>query len=89
MADATRPSASIDTKQNPFSLYDLLGYLIPGAAFLYLVHWLLWLSNITIRPYVPGESLLLSQPFIPFAILAYIQRADYASAGFDQTVRFV
>ena len=25
----------MDLKQNPFSLYDFLGYLIPGALFLY------------------------------------------------------
>lgn len=65
----------MDTKQNPFSFYDFLGYLIPGAIFLYGI--LLTLghfdANETAFTYVE-KHLSFDKPdrYIPFVLLAYI-----------------
>ncbi|MHB1117385.1 hypothetical protein [Sideroxydans sp.] len=63
-------------KQNPFSFYDFLGYLTPGAVFLYGV----WLSVSHGQQPLQGKSLdFLSQfsfekpqIYIPLVLLAYI-----------------
>jgi len=62
-------------KQNPFSLYDFLGYLLPGAFFIYVVATVrAWLSaNETLRD-VLHKHLNLAEPerILPFLILAYL-----------------
>lgn len=63
-------------KQNPFSFYDFLGYLTPGAVFLYGI----WLSVGHTQQNSHGISLELvsqlsfdkPQIYIPFVLVAYI-----------------
>lgn len=65
----------MDIKQNPFSFYDFLGYLIPGAVFLYGV--LLTLGHLapdtTALEFVTTKlSFDKAEIYIPFVLLAYI-----------------
>ena len=65
----------MDTKQNPFSFYDFLGYLIPGAVFLYGVLLMLGHldANETSFSFVEKHlSFEKSEIYIPFILLAYI-----------------
>ncbi|TAM50995.1 MAG: hypothetical protein EPN53_07330 [Acidobacteria bacterium] len=62
-------------KQNPFSLYDFLGYLVPGAVFLCAV---VVLRRIAQQPVswsallVPFDVLGKVQFFVPLVLLAYV-----------------
>lgn len=65
----------MDIKQNPFSFYDFLGYLIPGAVFLYGV--LLTVGHLspsdTAIGFVTARlSFEKAEIYIPFVLLAYI-----------------
>ena len=65
----------MDIKQNPFSFYDFLGYLIPGAVFLYGI--LLTLGHLatgtTALEFVTTRlSFDKAEIYIPFVLLAYI-----------------
>ena len=64
----------METKQNPFSVYDFLGYLLPGALFIYLVLFGCAILGISWPNYLPIPVYLIKQPdsYIPFSILAYI-----------------
>lgn len=65
----------MDPKQNPFSFYDFLGYLIPGAIFLYGVLLVVGhLSpNITALDFVTTKlSFDKAEIYIPFVLVAYI-----------------
>ncbi len=65
----------MDIKQNPFSFYDFLGYLIPGAVFLYGV--MLILGHLS-----PGDTAIdfvteklsfdKAEIYIPFILMSYI-----------------
>lgn len=65
----------MEMKQNPFSLYDFLGYFVPGALFLFGLASIPYLSN-------PPETILddsirllrLNQPgvYFPFILIAYL-----------------
>lgn len=62
-------------KQNPFSFYDFLGYLTPGAVFLYAI--LLLLGHLapgttTIEFATDKLSFEKAEVYIPFVLLAYI-----------------
>lgn len=58
-------------KQNPFGLYDFLGYLIPGALFLYILHFLFGIDIIyNLLNLSKEKSEVLT--FIPAVLLAYI-----------------
>lgn len=62
----------MDTKQNPFSLYDFLGYFLPGAIFVYGALLLSAHSDGTgVRQLF--EVLSLSEPehYVPFVIISY------------------
>ena len=60
-------------KQNPFGLYDFLGYLIPGALFLYTLHFFFG-NNIIYELLRLDDDIQHSEimTFIPAVILAYI-----------------
>ncbi len=62
-------------KQNPFSFYDFLGYLIPGAVFLYGLLLIVGhlSSNETAIGFVTSRlSFDKAEIYIPFTLLAYI-----------------
>lgn len=65
----------MELKQNPFSLYDFLGYLIPGLLFLFGV-WIL--SNHLVTPTDTASELLKSMDdlsttsYIAITLIAYI-----------------
>jgi hypothetical protein len=65
----------MESKQNPFSFYDFLGYFTPGAIFLYALVYL--------SPFIPGMSEIseLLKPireiddvggYVPFVLSAYV-----------------
>lgn len=60
-------------KQNPFSIYDFLGYLIPGAVLLYSTLFILQYKNtlefLNTNKNITSFELL---GFIPFVLLAYL-----------------
>jgi hypothetical protein len=64
-------------QQNPFSFYDFLGYLIPGALFLYLIKWFSWLygngdlKNLDLTPEGLWEF-ENPQIYIPFVLMSYV-----------------
>lgn len=65
----------MDPKQNPFSLYDFLGYFVPGAIFLYL----LMLGRTLIATDASLDVLMKQQAnvlnidaLLPFVLLSYI-----------------
>ncbi len=66
---------TLPLRQNPLSLYDFLGYFVPGAALLYFV---LHLRSHPADPVNPlhvvaqGGKLGSAEAYIPFVILAYI-----------------
>lgn len=65
----------MDPKQNPFSFYDFLGYLIPGAVFLYgvlLIVGHLSQSDTAIGFVTTKLSFDRAEIYIPFVLLAYI-----------------
>lgn len=65
----------IESKQNPFSIYDFLGYLIPGAIFLYGILFIFGHSQTElVFPNYLKEFLSLDKPdkYIPFILLAYV-----------------
>lgn len=60
-------------KQNPFSFYDFLGYMIPGAVFLYLVALIFEAKEIFIVFSIENSAnanQLIS--FFPAVICAYL-----------------
>lgn len=61
-------------KQNPFSFYDFLGYMIPGAVFLYLAAFIFGREQIfsvfSIASTTANSNQLIS--FIPAVICAYL-----------------
>ncbi|CAI1847840.1 hypothetical protein [Serratia fonticola] len=65
-------------KQNPFSFYDFLGYLIPGASLLYLFYFggmhYGWKISGEAKTFMVGDNSSLSEllNFLPFVILSYI-----------------
>lgn len=65
-------------KQNPFSFYDFLGYLIPGAFLLYLFYFggmhYGWKISAEAKTFMVGNNSSLSEllNFLPFVILSYI-----------------
>lgn len=64
----------MDLKQNPFSLYDFLGYFTPGAIFLYglMAAYAHTQPDMSILVYIT-EKLSFKQPeiYIPFILAAY------------------
>jgi hypothetical protein len=65
----------MNIKQNPFSFYDFLGYLVPGAVFLYgalLVAGHLSHSETAIDFVTSQLSFDDAEVYIPFILLAYI-----------------
>jgi len=67
-----------ETKQNPFSIYDFLGYLIPGAIFLYGLLFIAWFLNlnsssgISLHEYIDRTiSFSRAEIYIPYILLAY------------------
>jgi hypothetical protein len=65
----------MDLKQNPFSLYDFLGYMIPGAVFLYsalLVIGHLSPTDTALEFVATKLSFEKAEMYIPFVLLAYI-----------------
>lgn len=65
----------MDVKQNPFSIYDFLGYLIPGAVFLYGTLFVLGHISPLDNPFgFNATNLSFNKPetYIPFVLLAYI-----------------
>lgn len=65
----------MNLKQNPFSLYDFLGYFIPGAIFLYGALFLSGLcDNIFLidQLHIKEFDFKRAELYIPFIILAYI-----------------
>lgn len=57
--------------QNPFSLYDFLGYFIPGALLLYILNCIDWSGGILIL--INAIKLKLdNENYLPFVICAYI-----------------
>ena len=65
----------MELKQNPFSLYDFLGYLTPGAIFLYCA--LLALGHLETRSFSLSYvntylSFDKAETYIPFILAAYI-----------------
>lgn len=58
-------------KQNPFSIYDFLGYLIPGAVLLYSIHFILRYENFLEFLNMNTVSFELLG-YIPFVLLAYL-----------------
>lgn len=65
----------MEIKQNPFSLYDFLGYFVPGALFLIGLGSIIFLSYLL---GTTGDSLIkllqLDQPgfYLPFILVAYL-----------------
>lgn len=62
-------------KQNPFSFYDFLGYMLPGAALLYIVAFVFGVDEIVAKFSLEDTSnstasQLLS--FIPAVIFSYL-----------------
>lgn len=64
----------IASKQNPFSLYDFLGYLIPGAIFLYISTLLAihFQGETTFDKLMVDLKLNKIEIYIPFVLLAYV-----------------
>jgi len=65
----------MDIKQNPFSFYDFLGYLIPGAIFLYgglLIAGHLIVGETAIGFVTTKLSFDKAEIYIPFVLLAYV-----------------
>jgi len=65
----------MDPKQNPFSFYDFLGYLIPGAVFLYgtvLIIGHLSPTDTALEFVTTKLSFEKAEIYIPFVLLAYI-----------------
>lgn len=65
-------------KQNPFSFYDFLGYLIPGALFLYILYFggehYSWGLATEARGYLAKNNNSLGEllNFLPLVILSYV-----------------
>ncbi|ASM05320.1 hypothetical protein BVG88_06660 [Serratia marcescens] len=65
-------------KQNPFSFYDFLGYLIPGALFLYILYFggehYHWGIATEARGYLSQNNNSLGEllNFLPLVILSYV-----------------
>lgn len=68
----------IAMKQNPFSFYDFLGYLIPGALFLYILYFggehYHWGIATEARGYLSQNNNSLGEllNFLPLVILSYV-----------------
>lgn len=65
----------MDIKQNPFSFYDFLGYLIPGAIFLYgilLIFGHLDQQETSYSFVISHLSFDKAEIYIPFVLLAYV-----------------
>jgi hypothetical protein len=63
----------VDLKQNPFSLYDFLGFLIPGALFYYLLFGIAYVNfpgNILVEEI--GKILPKAEIYIPFVFISYL-----------------
>jgi hypothetical protein len=64
----------MDLKQNPFSLYDFLGYFTPGALFLYglMAAYAHAQPDITVLGYITATlSFKTPEVYIPFILVAY------------------
>jgi hypothetical protein len=64
----------MNSKQNPFSLYDFLGYLLPGALCIYLVVLGYPVFGISLAALPTPHPSLFKHPdgYIPFIIVAYV-----------------
>lgn len=67
----------MDAKQNPFSLYDFLGYFVPGAFIIYIVLFSsahIQTTSIPFSTEAINKYLSFERPenYIPFIIIAYI-----------------
>jgi hypothetical protein len=65
----------MNLKQNPFSLYDFLGYLTPGAIFLYgfMAAYAYVQPEANIFDYVASKlSIKREEVYIPFVLAAYV-----------------
>lgn len=65
----------MNIKQNPFSLYDFLGYLMPGALFIYICLAIYWHidPNISIKLNLEEFSNFKRlEIYLPFIVIAYI-----------------
>lgn len=61
----------MNINQNPFSLYDFLGYFIPGALLLYILNCIDWSGSIL--SLINSIKLKLgNENYLPFVISAYI-----------------
>jgi len=58
--------------QNPFSLYDFLGYLIPGATGIYIFLFMIAPEKVTWSSYFDYYSLDRTAVYIPLIISSYI-----------------
>ena len=66
----------MDVKQNPFSIYDFLGYLIPGAVFLYgtlfIFEHISPLNDGAFGFNAANLSFEKPETYVPFVLLAYV-----------------
>lgn len=64
----------MELKQNPFSLYDFLGYFTPGAILLYLAGYfgkVIWPSAPTFHEIATQAGLEKAEAYVPFVLFAY------------------
>ena len=61
----------MDPKQNPFSIYDFLGYFIPGACLLYIIIYMN-LDNSLLDLLLKENYNLSNLNYLPFIITSYI-----------------
>jgi len=65
----------MEFKQNPFSLYDFLGYFVPGALFLYGLYFALALHSRTQAVFSSLSDLVdfsRIELYLPFILSAYL-----------------
>lgn len=65
----------MELKQNPFSLYDFLGYLIPGSIFvlgLYVIANHLGSPNVSLVTHIKTMNQLVEDAYIPALLISYV-----------------
>ncbi|MBD7987449.1 hypothetical protein H9645_05345 [Luteimonas sp. Sa2BVA3] len=64
----------MELKQNPFSLYDFLGYFTPGAILLYIAGYfgkIIWPGAPTFHDVAAQAGLEKAEAYVPFVLFAY------------------
>lgn len=64
----------MELKQNPFSLYDFLGYFTPGAILLYITGYfakIIWPDAPTFHDVTAQAGLEKAEAYVPFVLFAY------------------